>query len=978
MDAARSEGPSLSRTLFPGRTEIALLVVFALLAAGIALIGYFSFLRYESNNRLRVESQLEAITDLKIAELENFRMERYADGELLHNNGNISTLVRRYVRDPRNAEARMGLEEWFGKFISSGSYDRAVLLDADGVVRLTARGPLLPVPEPVLQAVREVFHLGEPMLLDFYRDERERKVFLELLIPFFEKVGSRVPQGVIALRINPEISLYPAITHWPGTGRSAETLLVRKDGGDVVFLNKLKSLEPPPLSVRIPLDAERRMPAVQAALGREGIMEGTDYRGVPVLAHLRSVPHSPWRLVARMDLSEVNAPVRERLFLTISLACVLLLGAAAGVGLLWRRQRARFYKEQYEAEREKGWLRDVLSRSLNEIYVFDPRTLRFRYVNAGGLKNLGYGMEELSGMTPVDIKPRLTEAAFRDMIRPLEDGERSLLVFESVHRRKNGTEYPVEVHLQLVPSVDGAVFLAIINDITERKAAEDLLRGANQRLRFHVDRMPLAYIEWDGEFRVREWNPAAERIFGWNAAEALGMHGHEIVPPDARALLDGEWSRLRESGEAGYSLHTNVRKDGKAITCEWFNTPLRDAEGNVIGMLSMVHDVTEKTELERKLQTAQRMEAVGTLAGGIAHDFNNALTGIIGFAEMLKARLQDNPHAQADIDQILRSAERASLLTRQILTFARRQVIALSNISLNRVVGDVMELVSKVVGAHIEIRTSLAENLPTVRADAGQIEQVIMNLVLNARDAMPAGGRLLIGTGLENVDAGYVRPHPYMEPGAYVVLTVSDTGIGMDRATRERVFEPFFTTKGPEKGTGLGLAMVYGIVKQHKGFIHLYSEPGQGTTFRIFLPPVDALPDAAVPAEPPECRGGTETILLAEDDESVCKLVERTLAGLGYTVLVARDGREAVETFRRNRERVGLAILDVVMPRLGGKGAFEELRREKPDLKVIFMSGYVPDAGTDSFPPVDGVPFLQKPAGPGVLARKVREVLDGK
>ncbi len=243
------------------------------------------------------------------------------------------------------------------------------------------------------------------------------------------------------------------------------------------------------------------------------------------------------------------------------------------------------------------------------------------------------------------------------------------------------------------------------------------------------------------------------------------------------------------------------------------------------------------------------MEAVGTLAGGIAHDFNNALTGIFGFAEMLKEQLGGKPRALADLDQILRSAERASLLTRQLLTFARRQAVELANIGLNRVVEDLMKLFSRVVGAHIEIRTSLAEGLPSVRADGGQIEQVVMNLVLNARDAMPGGGMLRIATGLERIDEEYLRYHPYMESGAYVVLTVSDTGFGMDRETQQRVFDPFFTTKGPDKGTGLGMAVVYGIVKQHKGFIHLYSEPGKGTTFKVYLPAVDAPPD-----EPPPRR----------------------------------------------------------------------------------------------------------------------------
>jgi len=367
---------------------------------------------------------------------------------------------------------------------------------------------------------------------------------------------------------------------------------------------------------------------------------------------------------------------------------------------------------------------------------------------------------------------------------------------------------------------------------------------------------------------------------------------------------------------------------------------------------------------------------VGTLAGGIAHDFNNALTGVIGFAELLKMKLAGNDRALSDLNEILRGAERASVLTRQLLTFARRQVIELAPTDLNAVVANLLKLVTKIVGEHIEIRMSLGKTLPAIRADVGQIEQVIMNLVLNARDAMPGGGRLLVETGLTDLDAETVRHHPYMKVGSYVVLIVSDTGIGMDQKTRERVFEPFFTTKGSEKGTGLGLAMVYGIVKQHDGFIHLYSEPGKGTTFKIYFPPVEAAPVAATSSSPPEIRGGAETVLLVEDDESVRNLMERTLKGLGYTVLVARDGEEGVELHRKNSDRIDLAILDLVMPRKGGREACEEMRNVRADLKVFFMSGYTADAVHGSFVLNAGIRFLSKPFGPGELARKVREVLD--
>jgi CheY-like chemotaxis protein len=281
-----------------------------------------------------------------------------------------------------------------------------------------------------------------------------------------------------------------------------------------------------------------------------------------------------------------------------------------------------------------------------------------------------------------------------------------------------------------------------------------------------------------------------------------------------------------------------------------------------------------------------------------------------------------------------------------------------------------------VVGEHIEVKTSLNKNDPTIFADRGQIEQVVMNLCLNARDAMPEGGRLVVETGDVYLEEEYIRQNPYMKTGRYALLAVSDTGVGMDEKTRERVFEPFFTTKGPDKGTGLGLAMVYGIVEQHGGFIHLYSEPGKGTAFKVYFPAVEAQSDAVTAKRGEEIlRGGKETILLAEDEEAIRALAERVLTEFGYTVLVARNGEEAIEIFRQHKE-IDLAVLDVVMPRKGGKEAFDEMHKANPNLKVIYMSGYSADVIHVSHVLIPGTPFLQKPFGPAVLARKIREVLD--
>ena len=512
----------------------------------------------------------------------------------------------------------------------------------------------------------------------------------------------------------------------------------------------------------------------------------------------------------------------------------------------------------------------------------------------------------------------------------------------------------------------------------ERERAEASLRDSEERHRSIINNSPFGIYRSSLEGRFLVVNPALVDMLGYESAEdlmnvdlATDVYLH---PEDRKGVLDKFMDRSRQ-----FVLGVEVdwkRKDGKALHVRASGKRVLDESGALAYFEVFVEDVTKQRLLEKQLQTAQRMESVGTLAGGIAHDFNNALTGIIGYGELLRGKVAGDRNASQDLDAMMGAAERASTLTRQLLTYSRRLVIDPVNLSLNVLTTDLMKLIGKVAGEHMEIRTILADGLPTIRADRGQIEQVLMNLCLNARDAMPEGGRLLVETASVRLDEEYVEHNPYIEAGRYVSIKVSDTGIGMDEKTRERVFEPFFTTKGPDKGTGLGLSMVYGIVKQHGGFIHVYSELGKGTTFKVYFPAVEALPDAVVETRLEETvRGGTETILLAEDEEPVRNLAERALKELGYKVLVARNGEEAIDVFRQNGDIV-LVVSDVIMPKKGGKEACEEMRKANPNLKVIFMSGYTANAIHDSFVLIAGVPFLPKPFSPSSLARKVREVLD--
>jgi PAS domain S-box-containing protein len=551
-------------------------------------------------------------------------------------------------------------------------------------------------------------------------------------------------------------------------------------------------------------------------------------------------------------------------------------------------------------------------------------------------------------------------------------------------RDKGGAYRWIKDDNRVVLDADGLPWhsVGVWTDITDLMRAKDTLLKSEMYTRHLLDTLPQRIFLKDRNSVYLSCNLIYAHDLGIEPTEIVGKDDYAFHPRELADAYRADDKSVMDSGTPK-DVEERYRIDGEELWIHTVKVPYLDEKRDVIGVLGIFEDITarvrgeeDRRKLEEQLRISQKMEAVGTLAGGIAHDFNNALTGIMGFGDLLRLRLDGDVKSAEDLDEIMRCAERAATLTRQLLTFARRQVIELSNLNVSTVVVDMMKLIGKLVGEHIEVRTSLGKNVPAINADRGQIEQVIMNLCLNARDAMQKGGTLSVETGDVYLEEEYVRQNPYMMAGRYALLAVSDSGIGMDEKTRERVFEPFFTTKGPDKGTGLGLAVVYGIVKQHGGYINLYSEPGKGTTFKVYFPAVETQPDVVPTIRREEIvRGGTETILLAEDEEAIRSLGERTMRELGYTVLVARNGEEAIEIFRRNKE-IALAVLDVVMPRKGGKEAFEEMYKQNPRLKVIFMSGYSADAIHDSFVLIAGVPFLQKPFGPATLARKIREVLD--
>jgi len=616
--------------------------------------------------------------------------------------------------------------------------------------------------------------------------------------------------------------------------------------------------------------------AVQAVGGKEGNIEALDYRGVPVFAAARRVPDTPWYLVAKMDQKQVQAPIRRRSLMLGLGAVSLILVVGAMIALWWRRQQVQFYRERYEAEIERRAIEERAAQALQESEsrfraIFEQAAIgmadssldaRFIRLNQRFCEIMGYSREELFGLTFREITHLDDLARDEQLVAQLLSGELSSVAVEKRYLRKDGAVVRANLLLSLLrsPSGDPLHFVAVVEDVTGQKRAED-----------------------------------------------------------------------------------------------------------------------ERRDLERQLLQAQKMESVGRLAGGVAHDFNNHLTVINGYCAMLLDEMRPDDLLREPVGEILLAGNRAATLTQRLLAFSRKQVAEPRVISLNDVVAEAGKMLFRLIGDDIEIVTHFDAGLGSVVADPSQMSQVLMNLAINARDAMPDGGRIIIETSNTDLDESYAARHAGVEPGPYVLLSITDTGVGMTQEVLQQIFDPFFTTKGVGVGTGLGLSTVYGIVKQAGGWIWVYSEPGQGSTFKVYLPRAGGAPEtlrAPVPAA--ETLRGTETVLVVEDQAEVRKLTLAMLESRGYRLLEAANGSEALSLCEHYPESIHLLITDVVMPGMTGRELAMRLVALRPSLRTLYTSRYTADAIVHEGVLDPGVAYLPKPFSPAQLAAKVRDVLSSK
>ncbi|HET6180753.1 MAG TPA: PAS domain S-box protein [Candidatus Sulfotelmatobacter sp.] len=629
-----------------------------------------------------------------------------------------------------------------------------------------------------------------------------------------------------------------------------------------------------------------------------------------------------------------------------------------------------------ELEKNLALLQGITEGTTDAVFV---KSLEGRYlmINTAGARFLGRGVAEVIGKSDLELfHPEVGRTIMERDRKVVQSGETQTYeefgTAAGVTRLYLATKGPFRD-----PNGQVIGLLGICRDITDRKRADEEIRQSQQKLRIHIEHTPLAVVEWDLDFRVAAWNPSAERMFGYTREEAIGQHATFIVPPQFRPQVDEVWQSLVKQAGGMRSSNDNVTKNGRTISCEWYNTPLVDDSGRVLGVASLVQDVTERVALEERLRQSQKMEAVGRLAGGVAHDFNNLLTVILGYAQILADGLPAGSRLADNTTQIKSAAERAAGITRQLLAFSRKQVLTPRILNLNDTMMNLDSLLRRLIGEDIEVLTMPASDLGSVKADPGQIEQVLMNLSLNARDAMPHGGKLTLETSNEELDASYAREHQPLGPGRFVLLAVSDTGLGMSPEVQARIFEPFFTTKEVGKGTGLGLSTVYGIVKQSGGYIWVYSEPGRGTTFKIYFPRVDQAADApATERRPSNALRGTETILLVEDDPQLRQLSSSVLSHCGYKVLVSGGPEEGLAIGKANHNKIRLLITDVVLPGMNGRQLAEQIVQFSPETRVLYISGYTNNAIVHYGVLDKGLWFLPKPFTLSALIGKVREVLD--
>lgn len=1078
-----SEGRNSGQGAVPVRKWEALskssVAVFILLSIGVCALWIYALSGYRQRQLDDAFASLRAIADLKVEELMQWRHSHLDYGESLMRNPATAGWVSSVVESPRDGAARQEAVMWMQGLMQQYDFLDVVLVNPELDVVLASSSSSAAISPGARAGLRKAFDHGAAELSDLHVAPQAQETHLDLYVPIYRGQGKdRIPVGAFLFRIDPGRMLYPVVRSWPLRDESGECLLVRREGHEVVYLNRLRTGANAPLALRTDLSATN-FPAALAVLGMEGPVEGLDYRGAAVLAVNQPVPGTGWWLTVKKDRQEIMAALRPlELLLTLTgVALINLALFAFGFSIYRQRKALTLARAREESERfalSRHYLN--LAKYANDIILLTDERQKVIEANERALHSYGYtrgGMLALpfkalwpanrrgdcaqalrrtehehavtietvhcraDGSTfPVEVSLRAidesgvkwTQAVVRDITERIqrrlffdryqalcrnardiilfvdktgaildanEAAERAYeytreeltrlrihdiraashvdgvdeqlakaasdgVLFETAHRTKSGRVFPVEVNAAAVTIGGERIILGIIRDITQRKRVEQALISSEQNLKHIMDVVPQVIYARDEGGRIMLVNRRFAEMAGKTQEELTGgvqtAFTEQCRGADADVLRSGKPAFIPEE--------TWTEDDGTIHTMQTTKTVFVPSGQSRPAVLSVSTDISESKQLQAQLLHAQKMESVGRLAGGIAHDFNNLLQAIQGFNEILMNRMDDDDPGRQDAMEIAKAAKRAGILTKQLLAYSRRQVMDPQVRDLNAIIDGALAFLKRLMGETIQMAVNLDAETRPVRVDTSQIEQVLMNLVVNARDAMPSGGRITISTTAVRLTEADVLHIPDAHAGSFVCLSVGDTGMGISEEILPHIFEPFFTTKGLGSGTGLGLAMVYGIVKQHGGWVTVYSQLKMGTIFRLYFPVADQPVESEghheeQPMAPDDLR--MSRILVVEDEDMVRQFAARALKDRGFLVYSSRTVAEAMETFTEQRGAFDLVFTDVVLPDGNGVDLAKAVRSRKPDVRLLFTSGYMDVR--DRWPEIVDQQwlFLQKP-----------------
>lgn len=943
---------------------IALITALSLL---IVSAGYFYYRNEERTIRKEKENELKAIAELKIKQLADWYKDELQDASVISNNPFLFETIHNYLTSNKEKD-KISILNYLNQIKNEHGYADVILTTTNGTLLASTHNKLQDLDAVVVQSVKQAVKQKTAFSTDLYRSTVHNTIQIDFISAILDNNNSAI--AAIIFQMNPDDFLYPLLEFWPTPSKASETYIARKEEDSIVVLNKLRHIETPALDHKYSLN-DKEAAIVKAVQGHTGFVDAVDYRGVNVMAYSSAIPGTPWFMVAKVDRTELFEVAYYKAAIILIFVILMILLISLGLSLIYRK------KTEQSLRKSEARFRELFISNPHPMWVYDLDSLAFLAVNDAAISHYGYSRNEFLAMTIKDIRPVEDVPRLLENIELMRNGVDNAGIWR--HIRKDGSIIEVEITSHALLFDQRRAEMVLAHDVTERRLAEASLAASAANFRrlsqeFHglLDAIPDSLMLLNRDLKVLWVNRAAAENIGDNP-EALagrlcyGLWYGRTSPCEPCPILESFATGKRRS-------ETITRPDGRIWDIR--TVPLTDEQGIITNVIELKRDITEHRQIEEQFRHSQKLEGIGQLAGGIAHDFNNVLTAVVGFAGLLQMQMDKSDPLIHYADEIMAAGQRGAALTQQILALSRKQVLNMKPANLNEIIRDLEKMLQRLLREDISIKLNLFSKDLLIFADASQIDQVLINLATNARDAMPEGGKLSIATEPFVMDRDYVEMCGYGSPGEYALITISDTGCGMDPDTKSRIFEPFFTTKEVGRGTGLGLAVVHGIVKQHNGYIDIYSEVGKGTIFKIYLPLTEHASYETHEKHDNQIRGGTETVLIAEDDAALRALSRSVLSHYGYNVIDAVDGEDAVLKFDRNKDSIELVILDGIMPNMNGREAFDEIRKLCPDMKAIFMSGYAKDIFT-----YDGIPdraavFIQKPVTPNSLLRKVREALD--